>query len=348
MTAFVDSFSTQQLLPPWISKGARSWAFIIEVDRSCIQNYLDSHFNMAAPDQAPYRYEAMDGATYGMLQVARHPDFSSGQSDPRGSDTLQHTEVVWIFPVYRYRTTPDNLLVERKQVWVQPFVFDDSSYFMFSSTEIWGTETELATILVEEDSSARLRHIDVAIEGLKKFSPRSKSHKIGCIHIEMGKDQTPGDFGALLESNPEMASFIGTLAFSVVSSGPSKTPGVAEINTLKQFRDVFDMDRAAFRAIVASQNTHTDFKEMQVYDGSQVTIDFMWSDSTAEAMQELFGLKEPKGKKVRSGHPSGGPAIDEHGIDWDMPPVRVPVKMVLSFTSDIRFDILETLHIYGV
>lgn len=351
MTRFVDSFSTQQLLPPWISKKATTWAYVIEVDRPNIQQFLDSRFNIAAPDQAPYRYEAMDGATFGVLQVVKHPDFSSGHKDSRGSERISHTEVTWMFPVFRYRMTSDNLLVEREQVWVQPFIFDDNSFFMFSSTEIWGAETELATIFVKEDSQKRLRHIDVAIQGLKKFSPRSKSEMIGCIHIEhieQKKSQKPVDLGSLLVKNVELDSFLGVFAAGVVSKGPAETPGIMQFNTLKQFRDVFNMNRAAFRAIVSSQNTHRQFDNMQIYEASQIKLDFMWSDSTAEAMEDLFGLQEPKGKNVTRGHPSGGPAIDEKGIDWDMPHVNVPVKMAISFTSDIHFDVKETLHIYGI
>ena len=347
MTAFSESFSTQQLLPPWLSKGAKIWMYLIGVDRGCIQSYLDAYFNNPAPDQAPYRYEAMEGETFGILQVGLHSNFSSGHKHSQGWDTLRHKQVSWIFPVVRYRISPGNLLVERQDVWIMPFAFDDTSYIMFSSREIWGMMIDHASIYVAEDESNRLRHVDVAMEGVKKFSSRSKNHLIGCIHVAMAKEGQPDDMGSLLHKYPDMADFTGVLAASAVLEGQADTGRFTEVNTLKQFRDVFDMRFAAYRAIIASQTSHTDVKNVQFYDGSNVTIDFMWSDSTAEVLEYLFGLKKPKCTEAQIGHPTGGPDIDENGIDWRMPSVRVPVKLAVSFTSDIRYDVFKTLHTYG-
>jgi hypothetical protein len=54
--------------------------------------------------------------------------FSSCCDGRGGRDTTSHTELTWTFPALRYSVSPDNLLVDPLQVWIEPFAFDDNSY----------------------------------------------------------------------------------------------------------------------------------------------------------------------------------------------------------------------------
>ena len=122
----------------------------------------------------------------------------------------------------------------------------------------------------------------------------------------------------------------------------------AALNTLKQFRDAFDMRFAAYRAISASRVTHEHVAPPQFYHGENVSIDFMWSDTCGERWKNLFGLAKPHGKSVERGHPNGDKSGLDHKIDWDMPRVKGDVVVAMSFTANTRFEVLETLFTYGL
>ena len=350
MTAFVPSFSSDQLLPPWISQDARSWIFLVSIARENCQAYLDTRFNAPGPDQAPFRYEALTEQTYGMFCVVDHPNLSSGAVGSQGWDTVSTHEVFWLFPARRWRITPDNLKIEPDLVWIKPFTLVDNSYVMFSSREIWGDESDLAKIVIETGSAPDDIHIDVAIQCIKHYSPRAVSHLVGYFHVQMEPGCVAPDPAALLDKNSNLAAYIALLEsrmpFALHEAADPR--GEMALNTLKQFRDVFDMRAAIYRALVASRTTHTNVRDPVFYDGTKIAINAMWSDSTSELLGTLLGLLPPQGANPPSGHPAGGPPIDESGIDWNLARVQMPVAFGVSFTSDARFEVLETLHCYSL
>ncbi|WP_427963626.1 hypothetical protein [Altererythrobacter sp.] len=377
MTDFVESFTTQQLIPPWIAKGSRIWAFVIRTEASCMQNYLDTHLNSPGPDQAPYHYRCIDETGYGLLMVADHPDFSSGANGIEGWDTVKHKEVFWAFPAMRYDLNKNNLLGQGEVVWIQPFYFDDSSYVMFSSREIWGSEKQLGNITLQEGKRHDQLHIDLSTQGFAKFNPRSKAKSLAVMHARLNPGTEPVDLRKIILKDSDIATFNGTImaSFNLFGAPPENTPGLRrgiEINTLKQFRDVFDMRAAAYRAIIASHVKHELVGEPQFFYGEQVELDFMWSDTMKEQLIQLFGLEEPeegthtvghddKGDAPPSGfdpdgadeeelsleHRYGRPPMGDINADWNLPRVRVPVEYAFSFTTNARFEVLGTLHTYG-
>ncbi|MFZ9395124.1 MAG: hypothetical protein ACO25F_03565 [Erythrobacter sp.] len=352
MTRFIDSFTTQQLLPPWQTRGARFWAFIIKTAPQCMQNYLDTHFNSPGPDIAPFHYRVRDESGYGMLFVADHPDFSSGYAGIEGWDTVAHREVYWSFPAFRYDVTADNILGRPHAVWIQPFYFDDNSLVMFSSREIWGSEKQMGDITIEEGSAADLLHIDLATQGFAKFSPRSASRTLAVMHARLLPGTKPVGVEEVLLQSREIAGFGGAMlaSFDLLGAPPPDSPGLnpgTEINTLKQFRDVFDMRAAVYRAIVASRTTRNHVRDVAFYKGDRVELDFMWSDSMAEQFVQLFGLAKPEGAAVRTGHVAEPPLRGNRDADWQLPRVRVQVECAVSFTCDAHFEVIDTLHTYG-
>src|SRR5690606_25168928 len=78
MSRFVESFATQQLLPPWKATQAHVSGFVIRLDAARIQTYLDTYFNGAYPDAAPYQYRILPfDQQYGLLSVCFYPNVRS-------------------------------------------------------------------------------------------------------------------------------------------------------------------------------------------------------------------------------------------------------------------------------
>ncbi len=349
MTAFVESFSTNQLLPPWRSEGLRNWSFVIAVETSRIQRHLDRYFNAPAPDRAPFLYAALPGPNYGLLCVAKHKRFSSLYGRPEGDNTLTHTEIYWTFPVTRYQVTPDNLLVDAVTVWIQPFAFDNNSYVMFSAREIWGTEMEMAAINLIEGATPGELMIDLAIEGIARFSPKARSHQIGCLRIGMTQEATGIALAGMLDDHPGLQDFvtnlIGAGIFTAGMEDGELTAGEGiEVNTLRQFRDVFDLDAAAYRAIVSSRTTHSNVREMTFYAGSNAKLELFGPHAIAETWASMFGLPGIDRTTLLGPPP---PVMDGEETDWSTPVTHVEVALVVSYSADARFDLAGTLHTYG-
>lgn len=362
MTEFVSSFWFNQLLPPWQSFGASGWVFVIEVPRAAVQEYLDREFNLAAPDRAPFHYEAFPGKNYGILRFIDHPDFRSGKATIEGMNRISHKELTWTFPAYRHPITPCNLIEpHEKIVWIQPFSFDNNSYLMFSSREIMGNETQMAVIDSEEATGGPGLRVDVGVQGMRKFAPSATSHKIGAFAIQVDPKAHTADGSALLESSEDLAGFIGTLSGSVEFEEPPATDDDfrtnspvspfaafqgASMDTVKQFRDVFDWDVAAYRALVSSRLRYTKVSHIEYFDGKYIDIHLMWSDSMKEIYKRFLGVEEPpEGGKEQ--YPLRSPLPSKDIIDWQMPSVRKDVALAISFTADAEINIEGTLYTYG-
>lgn len=366
MTEFLSSYATHQLLPPWQSRNMRLWAFVIRAERERIQHHLDRNFNSGGPDVAPFRYVALPGPSFGVLAVIDHPHFSGATWKPEarveqdGFDRVAHKEVCWAFPALRYRVSPDSLLYDETQVWIQPFAFDNSEYVVFSAREMWGSETEYAEIRMFEQATAGTMRADVAIEGLVTFSPESQSHKIGCLratvkegarqHERIRKEKGLGHFLRLLEH------IVGDPTRSMNQDGKDEQDGAMpaeaeeqhgiEINTLKQFRDVFDFNAAAYRAITSSMTVLTGVEDLRIFEGDDAVVEFFCSDTIKETLVRLFGDRRREGP---SALPDMVPPLhpEEPRVDWKVPLFPLDVAAVVSCTADARYSTGGTLHVYG-
>ncbi len=351
MTDFVDSFSSNHLLPSWHTKGARHWCFVIDVGHRNMQSYLDTHLNAPGPDRSPYYYTVASEHCSGILTAVDHPRFSSERDGIAGWDMVSHREVFWSFPALRYQVDNQNLLSNPRRVWIQPFAFDSNASVMFASREIWGSEKQLGAIDYEGADAARLK-ILLSTQGFRHFSPHSRSEAIGVLRITSDPGIEPVAYSEIYD--PEnLAGFGGILAEYAPPKGTAHhispkilgVPHAIEINTLKQFRDVFDMRVAAYRAIIRTHAVHFNVREPRFYKGEDITAEFIWSASMAQKFERLFGKSEQDTQEatLRSS------AIDEdpHEADWKMPVLQMAVKFASSFVSDSRFTVVDTLHTYG-
>ncbi|HEV2364709.1 MAG TPA: hypothetical protein VGS12_11000 [Caulobacteraceae bacterium] len=352
MTDFVESFSTMQLLPPWISPGARTWMFLIRLNPKTVTDYLAAFLNAAAPDRAPFEWRPIDGDQFGIITYNQHPRVATDRPDrPQGWDTVCAKEVFFAFPAIRRQITADNLIVDT-QVWVQPFSFGDTGAMVFGSREIWGTEMELARIFDEDDMSPGGMHVDVAIQGFKTFAPTSVSASIACLHLQVRPGGRIANPIPEILARPELHTIAGIFlqSSSFIGGGaPALTPDNpltgTELNNLKQFRDAYNPEFAIYRAIVASKSSHQiDEASLAFFDPTSAEIDFMWSASMEQALQSQFALKTWTVGGPPAAH---APKVDAHGVDWDMKAARLKAELVFTYVSTVRYQVLGTLHTYG-
>ena len=353
MTDFVPSFSDQSLIPPWRTMRSRHWAFVLEVPRHCMQNYLDSHLNPPGPDLSPYRYEVLEGQTYGILMVTDHPEFSCAGGQREGWDTVAFREVFWQFPAHRYAVDSDNLASKEPDlVWIQPLYLVDNSTVMFASREIWGSEKQMADIGFHTGDKTDELHLDVAIQGFTKFKPRSRSHSIGVLRINLAPGTEEVDYDTMIahaDTHTEAQDLLDTWGSSIPGLGRDKdkpADGV-HIDTLKQFRDAFDMRVAAYRAIIASRATHENVQNLRYFRGSDIELAFAWSDTMGEQLKTLFDIHEPSPEKEDFAFSNADATPSELATDWHLPIISRDVVLALAFQSDAEFDVLKTLHTYG-
>jgi hypothetical protein len=365
MSQFVESFATQQLLPPWNATQAHVSGFVIRLDGALIQAYLDTYFNGDYPDAAPFQYRTLPfEQQYGLLSACFYPRVASRLQVPgshpvsggRAWDYIRHTEINLSVPVHRYAVNADGLMSDPQLVWVQPAVYSDSDTIVFSSREIWGTDMFLARIERDGACAPDQFHLDAGIVGIKAFDPRSVDQLIAFLHIRAARKEGL-DLAGALAANPQLEMVLKGLGLGGMLTGgppPGAEPGVPpssmELNNLKQFRDCYDMGRAIYRAIVASKTTYTNVGEIGFYETSGIELAFMWSDSLRGFLERILGLQAPR-LDTDAPQSLGPPA--EHaddwagGMDWDMDRVEVKAELGFTLVTDVDFEILETLYTYG-
>lgn len=387
MNEFVESFATQQLLPPWEAEGAISWGFAIRLTEHRVRAYLDRYFNGGYPDQAPYHYTPLPGPQFGLVSVGYFPNIASQNLKTASRlgpgettwDHLSHTQVSLTFPVLRQTLTKDNLVIgEPVLVWVEPFIFSDNDSVVFSSRAIWGSDMYLASIARPVGLQPHQLHLDLGMIGIKKFSPRSMSELLAVLHIRTGGD-SKSSVKEIVAKNPDIEPLLrillGSGAFLVEMAediGPSPYAGGVELNNLKQFRDCYDMGAAIYRGIVASSTTHTEVKDVVIFDPAKVEIAFMRSDSIAELLTDLLNAEKPtdlgpptehvdaakRTRRLQAAAKAGAPSppdtfkaplpVTPNDMDWDMDRVVVKVEFGFAFSSHVHFAVLATIHTYGL
>jgi hypothetical protein len=381
MTDFIESFATQQLLPPWTAKGARHWGFVIRLERRRIKAYLDTYFNGRYPDRAPYLYVPLKGHEFGLLGIDEYPNVSSGNpraasrgdSREKSWDHLAHQQAYLIFPALRYTLSENNLLTDPKVVWVEPICFSNNDSVVFSSREIWGSDMFLAQMCRPDGAPDHQLHFDMGLIGMKKFSSRSVAEMLAVMHVKTGGDVAPSDIGKLLKARSDVVPFLQMLGGSAsfvgaapAEIGPSPYAGSRELNNLKQFRDCYNIEAAIYRGIVASQASHTEVHDLVVFDPSKVEIAFMWADCMVDLLTNLLNAKQanapgpplnhapPRTPPVPPERRQLGPgefhsqAVTANDMNWDMDRLMVKAEFAFTYSSDVLFEVLGTIHTYGV
>jgi hypothetical protein len=347
MTEFITSYATNVLLPPWSSPGCKCWCFIVRLGEgpTCVENYLNSYFNGCYPGRAPYTYSPLfrRGDQFGLIVVFRQPEIMSTRPDSRKK--LNYSEVFLAIPVYRSPGDDENA---KSLVWVVPFAIGDSSWVMFGAREIFGLDMAMARFDWDKDALEEL-HVDLAMNVIRKFAPRSPSELLPCLHIKATDGEARPGAGAI---SGRLGKFIDRVAFDgglpipavtrVAREKASRPLPPAKLENVKQFRDVHDPDAAVYRAIVAAQIQHSDLKPEQIvlYDPEYVHIEFMWSATMRQVLTSLFGQADHFTD-------TGPPPAHKDENDWKgLNRCGLEAALAFSFTSTVDFSVTKTLYTY--
>jgi hypothetical protein len=360
---FVPSFATEQLLPPWVSENSTCWCFVIPLPTDCVKTYLGTYFGFAKARfrYAPLDIRKQFGLVVVCVQpnIQRQATANQSQAEVKHRRLMKHTEVYLAIPVVR-RDVKARASSAETIVWVEPFAFGDNPYVIFGAREVWGLDMAYATIThtitTDNRAASPELHVDLSIVGMQTFSPQSQAALIPGLRIAAGVAAAPAsdaiqsqvpkpvpppqipppgpsdikEFRDKLGANgypmpiPPAQVEARTLSAVVSTTVAEPVAHTILLDNLKQFRDVFDMDAAVYRAIVASKVTHTELGRIIQYDPTQVELDFFWSASAQEMLTSLFGVEIP-------------PPSD------DFIPCRLPVALAYSFTSNVKFEVKGTI-----
>jgi len=352
MTPFLESFATQQLLPPWQAKGVDVSCFMFKLGATTIQNYLDKFFNFGGDDCAPYYFKAYDGLEHGLLVFHHYPDiWSTNQANMRrygenlqSWDHLSYNQAYVAIPIIRYTITADNLLVDPQVYWTQPVVICNNSSVVYGSREIVGIDMIQGEVEISRIITAGALHIDVSINGVADFSPRSKETLLPFLRVETGAP-LPEHLGMPPETTPIVAKFLMALATAnpkAPAAGPASLQSEARLVTLKQFRASHDMTLATYQAIVSSNSIMSNVRNLLFFDPKQLDIDFMWSATVSEILTSFLDLGAFTAPLVAGARTAG-----HRGPAWDLPHKKLEAQVGFRFTADLDFTEFETLHTFG-
>ena len=343
MTRFIESFSTQLLRPPWVGTGATTHGFVFEVTGEAIQGYLDKYFNIAHPDGPPFVYSIIPDALFGMIAFCDQPSVATLKG-PKTSqllladrtwDHVSYREAYLAIPVSRRRTGVGGAVDEVVTVWTQPFTFATNSTVVFASREVWGVDMSVGQVELAVNAEDGSLHLDTYMRGVEVFSPRSKDEWVPFLHVTTGPPVEP-DFIDLLIKHPEFASFLNVVGLGTAKNALS--PSETELNTLKQYRNAYNLLMADYQAIVASHSTHENIRNVKFYDPSEVDLRFMWSDSTKELLKNFLKVETPS---------TYSPPPPHTGPEWSLLSAKVPVLLAFSMSSDVYFKVIDTIQTFG-
>jgi hypothetical protein len=338
MSRFVESFATQQLLPPYHSTGATVNAFVFQLAPHVVQSYCDRFFNLGTTSRRPFHYKALPSAPIGLLVVTQYPNISSLNDEneqlfgPRARqwDDLQQKELYAAVPVVRYRVASHNVLVEPTIEWVQPFLILDNSTSAFSGREILGLESLYGEIEVGPATDAVGFSMSTLLLSWKVFSPQSLQQLLPFADIQTGPPMpagtTPDARPAARLIDADTAIYVEELRAAIPNMdglAGGLFPAAMPLAILKQFRDAGNPALAIYQSLVSAQCRYSNLSDLQFYDPAKCLVRFTEGAMVDEIISTFLDLRDFA-------------AATE--------PKILPVTMAFSFTTDIDVEEIRTLH----
>jgi hypothetical protein len=237
-------------------------------------------------------------------------------------------------PVECYTLTPENLLINGRPVWIQPVVMCNNSSVVFGSREIIGVDMMHANINLTAAEAPGSLHVDTEFPGIKVFGPNSVQAMLPFFHLETGAALSDTDQGVFSEQN---AAFVQSILAKIggASALASGLPIKTELISLKQFRDAYDITKAEYQAVVTGMSTRENIRDIVLFDPKDIVLDFMWSASATQILSTFLDLGEPGDDQGTGPH------------NWDAPSRLVKPTVGFSYTCELTFDQIDTLHTFG-
>ncbi len=349
MTRFLESFATQQTLPPWRAENVVTHAFVFELKAPVIQAYLDKFLNFPAQKPSPFLYWAMKEAQLGILVVSQFPKIASQNvqnmrrygPDIEEWDHVSQTEIFVGVPVEKYDVSASNIMSGGTIEWIQPVIISDNASIVFSSREIIGLDTMYGEITLPPADVPGGLHLDCAIPQIKVFAPTSKETMLPFLHIEAA---APLDFATAMSSVAGESAHDDPFVLAVERvlgldpHAPTPLPEAMRMVTLKQVRSTHNLNLARYQAIVGATMTRENIRDIEFFDPSKVVIDFMETDTTTEILRSFLDLQPG----------SAATSAPHDGKTWDLADtLNAPIRFAFRVTSDSTFHDVETLHTFS-
>jgi hypothetical protein len=348
---FVETFATQQLLPPFTSMGVTVRVFLFRLSPDVVQAYCDRFLNLGETWKRPVHYMALPDAPLGVLAITDYPCTVSkrppGTIDPRAGsddwDKVSQHELYAAAPVYRYRVAAGGALVEPELQWVQPFLVNNNASAAFSSREVLGLEPlwgEFEFPLGEDPGFA----VDVKLPSWRVFRWDSKQERLPFLSVRTGPVLTDQQVQATfedIEKDPVALADIIALQKAIPDLNltvGSAIPTAMTMVILKQFREAGDPSKAIYQALVNGQcrfsKINTPERPIHFFDPKRCILQFTPGAMVDEIIATLLHI--PQGVlQARVDKLAAGEKVD---------PVNLEVRMAVTFQADIEFDAIETIH----
>jgi hypothetical protein len=343
MPDFVESVANQQMPPPYHFPEVRAHAFMFEVPMSAVQRYCDTHLNLGSDRDRGFRYVPVPFFPYAALMVVQYPVMMSTCTDRLGYNEtpfaqrgyVEQNEIFVAIPTLRRGLGPVRAVFDTAIDWALPFVAVDNSTSAFSGREMLGLPKLKGELDIEAGSFpdsfvARARlpgwASEAAVQELLPFLEITTGPPIGS-----GPGSVPNrSFWRLLsghslrrglETVSAVASSLDTLSLGLV-------PDPMHVVALKQFRDAARPDVPVYQALVSARTRYTDLANLAFYNEDDAAITFHGYPSFLGVLRMFMEFDTPEGELSEG------------------PPIRLKPSAVYSFTADIDFDRVRTLHTF--
>jgi hypothetical protein len=320
---------------------------MFEVPMSAVQRYCDTHLNLGSDKDRGFRYGPAPIFPYAALMSVQYPVMMSYCADKLGYNEVpfakrgytSQNEIYVAIPVVRYGLGPVRALLDASVEWALPFVAVDNSTSSFSGREMLGLPKLKGELSFGEGSFPRSFAAAAKLPGWT--SPDSVQQLLPFLEIVTGPPigSGPGTVPSrsvwrlfaghyarqALEGVAAVASSLDTLSMGLM-------PNPMHVVALKQFRDAAKPDEAVYQALVSARTQYTDLANLAFYDEDDVSITFHAYPSFLDVLRTFMNLD------LAGAEPGLGPS--------DASRVRLKPSLVYSFTADIDYDRIRTLHTF--
>lgn len=346
MPEFVQSVANQQMPPPYRFPGVTAHGFVFKVSMDAVQHYCDTYFNLGDPADRGFTYRCMPLFPYASLMAIQYPvmmsecraELGDGEISFADRGYISQNEIFVAVPVVRYGTNGTNILLDAALEWALPFIAVDNSTSAFSGREMLGLQKLKGELTFGVGASPGSFAVQADLPGWKALRPGVVQESLRFLTIETGPPvgmRQPTDpasspwsllGGAYVRQAIEAMGAMFT-GLDTLSLGLMPTP--MQVVALKQFRDAARPDTAVYQALVGARTRYSNISNLQFYNENDVSIAFNDYGSFQQVIRVF--LKPPEDRA-------------EHADEIRQ--VKVPVCSAYSFTADIDFDTMRTMHTF--
>ena len=248
MQTYIDRGGELVYQPPFVSDEVEYYGFILDADKSKLQELCDRHLNAAAGDARRF----VPAGGFVLLACCNLPSLRS--ITPPYSNYgrfVEHEFAFWLLVIDK---------VKRRLYWFIPYIFVDNTFAMAMGRELYGFPKGIGAITIPQ-SPERAKELWLDTLVLKKHSPLSKAEVMRLVQVRQApaKDVYSGPIGAwndlgslvraiveFLDDELDLFEDIRLLIRSMDDLLDLRIP----LLFLKEIRDVVQPGKAAYQVIV--------------------------------------------------------------------------------------------------